>query len=180
MAGLLRSTAITLTIIIGLALAAVLFYPMKATINAVFEQPTEPLPEPFRQAWRYSISDSASPVAVYLSASQPLVRATDYPGPGLGIRPLPIAARLVVFARFTQVEWLGATAHMPPCWTKDLTELTADEALYLAALTVGGTAANEERIRSRMTRIAERAAEADSHYAAAFVAAAAGPLPICE
>jgi hypothetical protein len=180
MAGLLRHAAITLILIVGSALAAVLFYPMKATIDAVFEQPTEPLPEPFRQAWRYSISDTAAPGAVYLSAARELVRSADYPGPTLGLRPLPVAVRLVVFARFTQVEWLGATAHMPPCWTKDLTELTADEALYLAALTVGGTAANEERIRSRMTRIAERAAEADSHYAAAFVAAAAGPLPICE
>jgi hypothetical protein len=180
LAKFLRITALALFSVLALTLVAILFYPMKASIGKVLEQPAEPLPQPFRQAWRYSISETGSSMAVYLLAAQKIVRAADYPGPSLGIRPLPIAVRLAAFAQFTQVERFAAQTHLPRCWTKGIDDLTAAEALYLAARTLGGRSEDKVRIRAYMTRIAESIIAENGDNGAAFMAAAAGPLPDCK
>ena len=178
---LLFRLAVTLAILAGVAGAAVLLLPLRVTIDSVATQPTTPLPEALSVAMRYGLMQDGTPARIRLQAAR-LIVLRDGPRNSVMrvIEPLFLTARLAVFTNAAQSERLVAQFYLPRCWRKAHDDLTVPEALYLAARMAAPSRAEQTFIRDGMARIAKRALAADEELAAAFLAAAAGPLPVCE
>jgi hypothetical protein len=176
----LRRAAWSFALTIGLTGAAVLYFPLRVTIDDVSNQPLTPLPEAFRVALRFSLSADGSPWRVRSQAARLIAPRGPQDGIMRLVDPLFVAIRLAAFTDITQSEHFVAQSYRPRCWTRGYADLTVPEALYLAARMQIPSSDDEVRTRTAMTRIAQRIAASDAKLAPAFIAAANGPLPICD
>jgi hypothetical protein len=179
--GWLVRRAVNIVLIMGLAGATILFVPLPVSIDQVAAQPTTPLPAALSVALRYSLTERGTPARVRLQAAR-LMALQGGPRNSLMrlVEPLFMTARLAVFTSVTQSERHVAQFYLPRCWTQGLEGLTVPKALYLAARMAAPARTDETFIRDGMARIAERAQAADEELAAPFLAATAGPLPVCD
>jgi hypothetical protein len=167
-------------LLVGLAGALVLFYPLDVKMDRVQAQSVAPLPEVLRQALRYSLSKDGSDSAIRFEAAK--ILAKDLPGfrPNLGLWPALISARLLVFSQVTQSERLVMETYQPRCWTTDIETTTDAEALYLVARTRSPSMQDPTFILDGMRRIGQRLVSAGVLTAQALVDITNAPLPDCK
>jgi hypothetical protein len=168
-------------LLIGMAGALVLFYPLDAKIDRVLAQPADPLPEVLRQAIRYSLSEDGSDGAVRFEAAKILVRSVRRPPPGPGPRlsPVLIAARLLVFSQPSQSERFVMEAYRARCWTTNLGQVKLADALYLAARTRAPAMQDAAFIRRGMRMIGQRMVKAGVISEQSLAEILDAPLPNC-